>query len=401
MIVLGAGIQGVCAALALHQQGYDVTLVDQAPDCMLRTSLVNEGRIHLGLLYAGDDSFRTSRLMLQAALQFAPLLEDWIGSSIDWTAIKSNPVTYVIVPDSIDPPRHMLAHYEQLDRIYQECFRKADVNYLGETPANLWQEAPVPAGLNPDFAAAIVATPEVSIDRTKFRQIMRRAIRAAGGIETLYQRRVESVVRTAGGFRIEGTTPEQTSWEREVGIVVNCLWEGRLKIDQQLGLTPERHWVYRLKYRVSGQLPDHLSGLASFSFVQGPFGDIVTDPQSSSVYLSWYPSCLQGWCTDIMTPSSWEDPCNGIEDPAMTRSIVQPTLKALDAIVPGVADCSIDQVTAGIIFSWGKTDIDDPDSELHTRYAIGVEAHDGYFSINTGKFTTAPLFARQLVDLMP
>ncbi len=51
-----------------------------------------------------------------------------------------------------------------------------------------------------------------------------------------------------------------------------------------------------------------------------------------------------------MTPSSWEDPCNGIEDPAMTRSIAQPTLRALDAIAPGVADCRIDQVTAGIIF---------------------------------------------------
>ena len=400
VVVLGAGIQGVCTALALHKQKYAVMLIDQAPDCMLRASLVNEGRVHLGLLYASDESSKTSRLMLRAALQFAPLLEGWVGEGIDWASIKSNPLTYIILPNSMHPPEHVLARYEQLDQDYKACFRTASANYLGETPETLWQEAPVPGGLNPDFAAAAVATPEVAIDRMKFREIMRVAIRDADGIEPLYQHRVESVSRAPGGFRVEGTTLDKTRWQRKADLVVNCLWEGRLKIDQHLGIVPQRPWVYRLKYQVLGDLPANLSTLGSFSFVQGPFGDIVTNPHDSSAYLSWYPTCLQGWCTDITTPPSWEDACNGIVDATTAHSIAEPTLEALDVIIPGAGRCRVDQVTAGIIFCWGKTDIDDPDSELHSRHTVGVQAHDGYFSVNTGKFTTAPLFAHQLLDMV-
>ena len=401
VIVLGAGIQGTCAALALQQKGYAVTLVDQAPDCMLRTSLVNEGRIHLGLLYASDDSFETSRLMLEAALQFAPLLEDWVHTAIDWADLRSKPFTYVVLPDSMHPPEEVLEHYQQLNQLYQAHFGKVAVNYLGEIPASLWQEAPAPAGINPDLSVAAVSTPEVSIDRLKFREIMSLSILAAEGINPLYKHRVVSVTRTQSGFRVEGTTSDGARWQRESGLVVNCLWQGRLEIDQQLGLAPERPWVYRLKYRVLGELPQHLSGLPSLSFVQGPFGDIVTDSLGSSSYLSWYPCCLQGWCTEITTPPSWEGPCKGIVDTATADAIAVQTLEALDAIVPGLAHCRVEQVNAGIIFAWGQTDIDNPGSELHCRSTVGVKAEDGYYSINTGKYTTAPLFASRLLGMMP
>ncbi len=300
-IVLGAGIQGVCAALALHSQNYVVKLIDEAPDCMLRASLVNEGRIHLGLLYAADEGSKTSRLMLNAALQFAPLIEDWVGGSIDWAGMKSNPFTYVVLPNSMHTPDHVMAHYEQLDLDYKTRFRSASSNYLGETVETLWQKAPLPDGLNPELAGAVVRSPEVALDRTKFREIMRAAIRAAAGIEPHYQHRVEAVRRTPEGFLVEGTALDVGRWQASADIVVNCLWEGRLKIDQQLGITPERSWVYRLKYRVLAELPVHLSTIGSFSFVQGPFGNLVTYPHGGSTYLSWYPSCMRGWCTDIAT----------------------------------------------------------------------------------------------------
>ena len=54
-------------------------------------------------------------------------------------------------------------------------------------------------------------------------------------------------------------------------------------------------------------------------------------------------------------------------------------------------------VDAGVIFAWGATDISDRDSELHRRDA-GVESIDGYHSVNTGKLTTAPLFALDAAD---
>jgi len=78
ILVLGAGIQGACVALAAAHNGYRVVLVDQAQQCLQKTSLRNEGKIHLGYVYANDGGFKTADLMVQAALWFAPLLDRWL-----------------------------------------------------------------------------------------------------------------------------------------------------------------------------------------------------------------------------------------------------------------------------------------------------------------------------------
>jgi hypothetical protein len=54
------------------------------------------------------------------------------------------------------------------------------------------------------------------------------------------------------------------------------------------------------------------------------------------------------------------------------------------------------RVTSGIVFAWGETDIDDRDSALHKRNDIGVETRGRYHTVNTGKFTTAPLIATEV-----
>jgi hypothetical protein len=207
------------------------------------------------------------------------------------------------------------------------------------------------------------------------------------------------VQRTATGFRVEGTTAEGIIWRRESSTVVNCLWEGRLAIDRQLGLLPQRPWVYRLKYRVLGRLPASLTAMPSLTLMLGRFGDVV-NYGDGRVYVSWYPACLRGWSSGVTVPDHWERACRGDIPPAEMREIADQSLQALDGIVPGFRQCDIDSVAAGVIFSWGDTDIDDSASELHRRDAIGPEAHDGYISVNTGKFTTAPLFARRIVDLL-
>ena len=120
VIVLGAGIQGVCVALALQAKGYAVTLIDKASDCMLRASLRNEGKIHLGLIYANDPSFRTSALMLKAALAFAGLVEEYLGESIDWKALRSRPYLYIVAKDSLLSADELTACYAKLQAEYLE-----------------------------------------------------------------------------------------------------------------------------------------------------------------------------------------------------------------------------------------------------------------------------------------
>jgi len=75
-------------------------------------------------------------------------------------------------------------------------------------------------------------------------------------------------------------------------------------------------------------------------------------------------------------------------------------LEGFGRLIPGLGHTDVDMVDAGVIFSWGETDIQDPDSELHRRCEIGISQHDGYFSVDPGKITCAPLFARQLAALV-
>jgi hypothetical protein len=204
-------------------------------------------------------------------------------------------------------------------------------------------------------------------------------------------------MRTSSGFRIQGVRADGSAWTCEAGMVVNCLWEGRLELDEQMGVLPKRKWVYRLRYRLLGQLSPELAGLPSFTIVLGPYGDVVVYPQREA-YMSWYPACMQGWCTTLTPPPAWEDACNGQADDRLTRPIVRDALAALDTIIPGILRSRVEVVDAGIICSWGESDISDPGSELHNRFDIGVQSYDGYHSVNTGKFTCAPLFAQQLVE---
>ena len=52
----------------------------------------------------------------------------------------------------------------------------------------------------------------------------------------------------------------------------------------------------------------------------------------------------------------------------------------------------------GTIFAWGKTDIHDRESELHRRYEIGIASDGTFHSIDTGKLTLAPYFAKACAD---
>jgi glycine/D-amino acid oxidase-like deaminating enzyme len=401
VIVLGAGIQGACAALALARRGHAVTLVDEAPGCLLRASLVNEGKIHLGHVYANDPTFETPRLMLTAALSFARLLESFLGQPVDWTPLRSKPFFYLVAADSQLSTDDILTHYARLDDEYHHLRRDDRSTYVGLRPDTFAEQVTLPSSISPERIAAAVATPEVAVSTGALRMMLSIALQRARGVETLFGHRVEDVVRTAGGFVVDGRGSDGAAWSRTADLVVNCLWSGRLRIDEQMGLLPRRRWVHRLKYRVLVDLPrDLAASVPSVTMVLGKYGDIVTRDGERSAYLSWYPACLRGWATGISIPESWRGPTDNRVDPEMAADVARGTLEAFDAIVPGIARAAVTDVRAGVIVSWGATDIDDPVSELHQRRDIGVHASDGYFSIDTGKLTCAPLFAQRLLDTL-
>jgi L-2-hydroxyglutarate oxidase LhgO len=75
VLIVGAGLQGCSIALELARLGVETLLVDRAERPFERASLRNEGKIHLGLVYAADRSLETARLQLRGALSFQAAIE--------------------------------------------------------------------------------------------------------------------------------------------------------------------------------------------------------------------------------------------------------------------------------------------------------------------------------------
>lgn len=398
VLVLGAGIQGVACALALSYKGYKVTLIDQFHEPLSQTSVRGEAKVHLGYVYANDPSFKTASLMLKSAMHFAPLLDAWTNKAIDWPQLYSNPFTYVVHQDSMVPVDSLQQHYDRIANDYQ-LYRQQGLHYLGHRPAELLARPQKISSLfNAAFVRATITTPELALQTDRLKPMLLAALQEKP-IQFCPDRRVQSINRTSAGFRVAGHTTCGDAWFEEGSIVVNCLWDGRLQLDASLGIHPKQTWVYRLKHSLLGHLPPQLTKLASYTIVLGPFGDVVTYPNGLT-YLSWYPTCLRGWSSQLQPPAHWPvNPSeNGVVAAIKAEGWQQQSLSALNTLIPGLEQFTIVQANAGVIFSWGETDIDDPHSLLHYRYNIGVNGFDGYYSIDTGKFTSAPLFAQALLD---
>jgi hypothetical protein len=132
--------------------------------------------------------------------------------------------------------------------------------------------------------------------------------------------------------------------------------------------------------------------------VLGAFGDLV-EYGGGDLYLSWYPVGRHGMVTSSRPPEEWSK--GG--QPDDIRDLRTQTFAAMRSLIPAVGsipDAAVAAATvqSGIIYARGTTDIDDPGSGFHQRHAIGPRSFGHYHSVDTGKYTMAPLFARRLAE---
>ena len=397
--VLGGGLTGAAAALELALRGKKVVLVEQDELPMNRASLRNEGKIHLGFIYANDPTFHTARLQLHGALHFRALLARWIGTEAASLRL-STPFLYMVAADSLLSPDDLTRHYAAVEHEYGNCLSQAcELDYLGDRPKRLFEPCrldDLDSVLNIDRFTGAFRTEERAIDTEELAEAIRRALHDVPGIRFLPRRKVESVTRLPGRFRVEGSGPDGR-WQLDAEQVVNATWENRLAIDRTVGLESRPGWVHRLKYRVIARVPESLRGAPSVTMVLGPYGDVVIRPDGTA-YLSWYPRGLRGWTHELAPPAAWTAPCRGELSDEERRSVASDLLTAIDEWYPGIAHSHPLVVDAGAIVAYGNTDVDDSGSGLHYRTDIGVTSCEGYHSVDPGKLTTAPWFAKIAAD---
>jgi glycine/D-amino acid oxidase-like deaminating enzyme len=399
VLVLGAGLQGAGVALELARRGVAVTLVEQDALAVNRASLRNEGKIHLGLIYANDRSRDTAYLQLDGALRFRAIVARWLGPDAEWL-VTSTPFHYLVARDSVLPPDALADHYRAVEaRCREQLAADPALDYLGTRPERLFRplaDTELTARFDSARFSAGFATAEVALDTGPLAASLRRALAGSSRIRLMCSHAARAIGREDGGFRVEGEGPGGP-WRIRARQVVNATWERRVSFDCELGLAPPADLLHRLKFRVIVRLPDELRGAPSVSMVLGRFGDVVIRLDGTG-YLSWYPAGLRGWSQDIEPPRSWDAACRGEVEPAVAREVATGILNGIDAWYPGIARSEPILVDAGAIVAIGRSDVDDAASGLHGRARIGVSSHEGYHSVDPGKLTTAPMFAVMAAD---
>jgi glycine/D-amino acid oxidase-like deaminating enzyme len=383
--VLGAGIMGCCTALQLARRGCAVTLIDKASAQMAAASRWNEGKIHLGFLYAADSSGLTADKMLPGGLAFRALVEELIEEPIDEAVTRESDI-YLVHPNSVVDAESMGRYFRMLDQrlagqagylaplIHIESLTKAELDVL--------------AG---GVATAGFRVPERSVNTLWLADRLAAAVNA------------EPQIASAMGTVVHGASPVSASWngpwrvecqppvEGQFDIVINALWDGRIAMDVSSGFQTEgeRSHRYRLALFVHTTRPVNVPSVV---VATGPFGDIK-NYDGRHFYLSWYPAGL------VASGDGFEPPAV----PSYSSADVQAsTVRGLAHLLPAVSEIveaamRID-VAGGWVFAAASGSLGDAHATLHRRDKFGSQRRGTYYSVDTGKYSTAPWLAKRIAD---
>lgn len=383
-MVVGGGIQGCLVALQACEQGHDIVLVDASDLLVGRASLWNEGKLHLGYIYAADRSLRSAEMMVNGSFEFIGRLERLTGTRIQDSAI-SRPFTYLVDRGSLLQVEELRAHYETCDSLIRERHNRTEWRYPGyKGGPTVRQLSHAEVGeIAGDWCQAAFETVEVSIDP----HVVARDVRAAvetSSIETVLGVRADSFERVRDGWilRCDGS---------DLGVfdhVVNATWEDRLRLDDGVDVRPERPVLHRYKTAIhhTGPAAAHLP---SVTVVLGPYGDVVSF--GDRAYLSWYPVGRIGSSTEISPPDFAAMLTEDHRVRILNRTVdaLAERLPSVEAVEGLLRDRSASAMEGGYVVAWGNADVDQPDSELHERFDIGLTEAGNYHSVDTGKYCTS------------
>ncbi|MEP3653430.1 MAG: FAD-dependent oxidoreductase [Litorimonas sp.] len=385
--VLGGGIMGVMTALFLARRGMRVSIFDQQSVILNGASRWNEGKIHLGYLYSGDGSGNSARSMLGAGIAFRPLIESQIERSMR-SHITKNPDHYIVHKKSVVSPDAVGTYFSYLNSLVE---RHDTSGYLGPVrPARELSKDELQK-LCGENGLAGFEVPEYSIDTQWLADQLVETVLGNSKITLVLGKKVVGVKSRCGGFH----GPWQVNLEDQCSeggfdLVVNALWQGRPSIDHGLGLPVATDNLYRFRKSVFLTTKKTFD-VPSRVFVVGPFGDLK-NYDGSSFYMSWYPAGLISQGNGIYPPSSG----SGRTD----KAVFEETRTHIEKLAPDMAEifnsAETVRIEGGWVFTRGTGRLDDANASIHRRDRYGTFRKENYFSVDTGKYSTAPYMAQEI-----
>lgn len=385
---------GVSTALFLARGGTRVTLIDAATAVCAGASRWNEGKIHLGHLYAGDPSLRTAQRLLPAGLAFRPLVEALIGGSLA-PALSPADDWYLVHRRSVVDADTAGRYYDAVTTL--AATHPAAAGYLrplGNARVERLTARELDAVADRASIVAGFRVPERSVSTRWVADRLVDAVAAEPRIDTRLSTRVTGLTTGPAGLDGPLTVVTAEGAEGPFDAVVNALWDGRAALDTSLGLAVPAAWSSRYRVAVFLETTAPVT-MPNVVIVTGPFGD-VKNYDGRALYLSWYDAGLLAHGTGPALP-----PVPALDEAATAR-LADEVVARLASLLPAVADVpaltASRQVAGGWVVAAGLGPLDDPASSLHRRDRLGLTRHGRYLSVDTGKYSVAPWLGRAVAD---
>ena len=343
-----------------------------------------------------DSSLRTAHTMLRRAEAFRREVGRWTGMALFERHI-SKPFIYAVPLDSMKGPEYIQKYFNAVSDLGKSYSvapgsrRPLHTNRLTQAElSNLFDESKVSAAWQ---------TEEVAIDPLAIRLALTEALSGFSRIEIRPGCEVQKVEDTKRGWAVAFSM--NAADESELfDIVINSAWEQRLAINATAGISQSRPVVHRYKCGLRTGNPGVVASSPSVTFLVGEYGDAVS--YAEGAYINWYPA---GMIAQVVNSAP---ACIDIaKAKGNHEGLVHDSLSGILGLMPAyhglLEGCSSDwDVVGGWITAWGDSGIQDRRSHLHKRHEIGVHSYFGgrYLSIDSGKYTTAPLFAREAVSVL-
>ena len=396
--ILGGGILGVCTALELARRGESVTLVDGAEDLFQGASRWNEGKIHLGYLYAADPSLNTAGRLIPGGLAFRGLVERYIGRSLD--GFMTDDDVFLVHRDSVVDAASFAEYANRVAYLVREAASSSDApTYLADVSRSSVQRLSASELGRLTGSEKVMAgfrVNERSISTQPVADLLVSALRAEPHVEVCTGAWIDGVSRRDDS-RLELVT--RRSGSPALGafdVVINALWEGRPAVDASLGVRPVAPWTHRFRAAIFANAPG--SALEGGVLCTGPFGDIKRYADGR-LYLSWYRAGLLAEGNDIEPPREASELAADRADLVRSR-----TLAGLAEYFPGVARLCADaeslEVHGGWVYAIGDGSLADPASTLHQRDKFAITCDRGYISVDTAKYSLAPWLAERVARMV-
>ncbi len=370
-----------------------MALYDAAAAPFSGASRWNEGKIHLGFLYAADPSLRTAQRVLPGGLAFRPLMEELLGCPL--RNITESEDTVLLHRDSVVSAAGMRTYFESLTALIRS--HPAAGDYLvdiSDARVTELSEREVGQIADPAFVSAGFVVPERSLSTRWVADRFIDSLAAEKGIESQMATRVLGVDARDGGMQGPFWVKTDVGTDGPYDVVVNALWEGRPRIDASLGIQQDHELSHRYRLALFIETRQRVE-TPSAVLCTGAFGD-VKNYNGRELYVSWYPTGL------LASGEAIDPPLLPQLDASERKALTDDIFSQLGRIIPSVSrieeDATEIRLEGGWVFARGRGDLNDPESTLHQRDRIGIKRLGSYFSIDTGKYSVAPWLALQVAE---